>query len=64
MSTPSFILLLLAILYIFGAVFEFPIFFDANPKTRWLMQRIGKKNLKIVFFVLAAIFIILAIMFK
>ncbi len=64
MSTWSVILFLLATLYVFGAIFEFPIMFDGNPKTRWLMKKIGKKNLKIVFFVLAVIFIAIAIILK
>jgi hypothetical protein len=64
MSTWSLVLFLLAALYVFGAIFEFPIMFDANPKTRWLMTKMGKTNLKILFFVLAVIFIFLAIYLK
>jgi Sec-independent protein secretion pathway component TatC len=64
MSIWSLILFLLAALYVFGAIFEFPIMFDGNPKTRWLLKKIGKRNLKIVFFVMAIIFIILAMYLK
>jgi Sec-independent protein secretion pathway component TatC len=64
MSAWSLILFLLAALYVFGAIFEFPIMFDGNPKTRWLMKKIGKRNLKIVFFVMAVIFIILAMLLR
>jgi hypothetical protein len=64
LSIWSVILFLLAVLYVFGAIFEFPIMFDGNPKTRWLLQKMGKKNLKILFFVLAAVFIVLAIILK
>ncbi len=64
MSTWSMILFLLATLYVFGAIFEFPIMFDGNPKTRWLLKKMGKKNLKILFFVMAAVFIVIAIIIK
>ncbi|MBS4022694.1 MAG: hypothetical protein KGZ79_09795 [Dethiobacter sp.] len=60
MSTWSIILFLLAALYIFGAIFEFPIIFEGNPKTRFLISKIGKKNLKIMFFILSAVFIVFA----
>ncbi len=64
MSIWSLILFLLAVLYVFGAIFEFPIMFEGNPKTRWLMEKMGKKNLKILFFVMAVIFIVIAIIIK
>jgi Sec-independent protein secretion pathway component TatC len=64
MSIWSLILFLLAVLYVFGAIFEFPIMFDGNPKTRWLMKKIGKRNMKIVFIVMAVIFIILAMLLR
>lgn len=60
MSIWSIILYLLAALYIFGGIFEFPIMFEGNPKTRFIMSKIGKKNLKIMLFVFAAVFIVLA----
>lgn len=64
MSTLSLIFFLLAALYIFGALFELPIMFDANPKTRWLIKKIGKRNLKIVIYLFGVTFLILAILFK
>ena len=64
MSTLSFVLFLLAGFYIVGALLEFPIMFEGNPKTRWMMKKIGKKNLKIVILAFSAIFIALAIYFK
>lgn len=59
MSIWSIILFLLAALYIFGGIFEFPIMFEGNPKTRFIMSKIGKRNLKIVIIVLGVIFLIL-----
>ena len=64
MSVWSLILFLLAALYVAGAIFEFPLMFDGNPKTRWLMKKMGKGNLKILFYVMAAVFIVLAMMLK
>ncbi len=63
-SAWSLLLFLLAALYVVGAIFEFPIMFDANPKTRWLMKKMGKSNLKLLFFIMAAVFIVLAIILK
>lgn len=64
MSIWSLILFLLAALYVFGAIFEFPIMFEGNPKTRFLMSKMGKTNMKILFFVMAVIFIALALYLK
>jgi hypothetical protein len=64
MSTWSLILFLLALLYVVGALLEFPIMFEGNPKTRFLMKKMGKGGLKILFFVMGAIFIALAIYLK
>lgn len=64
MSTASIILFLLATLYIVGGLLEFPIMFDGNPKTRWIMNKIGKKNLKIVILLFGVIFMALAIYLK
>jgi hypothetical protein len=64
MSGWSLVFFLLAALYVAGAIFEFPIMFDGNPKTKWLMKKMGKGNLKILFLVMAAVFIVLAIQLK
>jgi len=48
----SLILLLLSAFYIMGAIFEFPVMFEGNPKSRFLMQKFGKKTLKIIMIVL------------
>jgi hypothetical protein len=64
MSVWSLVLFLLAVLYVVGALMEFPIMFEGNPKTRFLMQKMGKGGLKILFFVMAAVFIVLALYLK
>ncbi len=64
MSAWSVILFLLAVLYVFGAIFEFPILFEGNPKTRLIMAKIGRKNLKIVLLVFGVVFIVLAAVFR
>lgn len=61
MSIWSMIFFLLAVFYVVGAIFEFPIMFEGNPKTRFLMSKMGKKNLKILIYVFAAIFLALAL---
>ena len=64
MSVLSFVLFLLAALYIFGALFEFPIMFEGNPKTKFLISKMGKRNYKILLFVLATVFVGLALLLK
>ncbi len=64
MSIWSIIFFLLGALYLFGAIFEFPIMFEGNPKTRWLIEKMGKRNLKILILVMGAIFIALAIILR
>ena len=65
MSIWSIVFFILAALYAVGGVLEFPIFYDGNPKTRWLMKKVGgKRNWKIVLLVLAGIFLILAILLR
>lgn len=64
MSIWSIILFLLAALYIVGAIFEFPIMFEGNPKTRFMIKKIGKRNFKIVLFIMAIIFLYLANLLK
>ncbi|UNC91032.1 hypothetical protein [Candidatus Contubernalis alkaliaceticus] len=64
MTVWSIILFLLAALYIVGGIFEFPILFEGNPKTRFLISKMGKKNYKIMLFVFSVIFLVLAILLK
>ena len=60
----SLILLLLSALYIFGAIFEFPIMFEGNPKSRFLMQKFGKKTLKKIMIVLGIALGVIAIVVR
>lgn len=65
MSVWSIVLFILAALYAVGAVFEFPLFFGGNPKTRWFMAKVGgKRNWKIILLVFAAVFLVLAVILK
>ncbi len=64
MSVWSVILFLLAALYFVGAIFEFPIMFEGNPKTRFFISKMGRKNFKIMLFVFAAVFFVLAVMLR
>ncbi len=60
MSIISLILLLVAVFYIAGAIFEFPIMFEGNFKTRWIIEKIGKKNHKLLLVVIGGILLALA----
>ena len=60
----SLILLLLSAFYIIGAIFEFPIMFEGNPKSRFLMQKFGKKTLKIIMIVLGIALGVVAIIIR
>ena len=64
MSILSFVLFLVAALYVFGALFEFPIMFEGNPKTKFIISKLGKRNYKILLFVLAGVFVVLALLLK
>ncbi len=58
------IFFLFAALYIIAYFVEIPIFYEGNPKTRFLINKLGKKGYKMLLLVFAAIFIVLAIVFK
>lgn len=58
------IFFLLAALYLIAYFVEIPIFYEGNPKTRFLIEKLGKKGYKMLLLVFAAIFIVLAIVFK
>lgn len=64
MSIWSLVFFLLAALYFVGALFEFPIMFEGNPKTRFMISKMGKKNFKMLLYIFAVIFIGLAIYLK
>lgn len=64
MSIVALILLLLGIFYIVGAIFEFPIMFEGNFKTKWIMEKLGRKNHKILLVVLGCILLVLAFILR
>lgn len=57
------IFLLIAVVYLFGTLFELPLVLE-NPKSKWIIDKIGKKQTKILFIIIAVIFFILASKFK
>jgi len=61
MSLVSFILLVVAILYIAGGIFEFPIMFEGNFKTKWMIEKIGRKNHKKLLIGIGLVLLIIAI---
>jgi hypothetical protein len=64
MSVWSIIFFVLGALYLVGGLFEFPIMFEGNPKTRWLIEKMGKRNLKLLILAFGVIFIALAIILR
>ncbi len=58
------IFFLFAALYIVAYFVEIPIFYEGNPKTRWFIQKLGKKGYKMLLLTFAAIFLVLAFVFK
>lgn len=63
-SITSLILLLLGVFYIAGAIFEFPIMFEGNFKTKWMISKIGKKNHKRLLIVIGLGMLVLAIIVR
>lgn len=63
MSGTGLVFLLIAVVYLFGTLFEIPFVFE-NPKSKWIVDKIGKKQTKILFIIIAVIFFILACKFK
>ncbi len=48
----SFILFAIGVLYLFAFFVETPIFYEGNPKTRFFIEKMGKRNYKIMLLVL------------
>lgn len=59
MSIWSLLLYLLSAFYLLGAIFELPLMFEGNFKSRWLLERMGKRNLKLLLIAMASIFAVL-----
>ncbi|MDP3305970.1 MAG: hypothetical protein Q8S15_07850 [Erysipelotrichaceae bacterium] len=60
----SILLFVLGVLYIVAAFIEIPFFYEGNPKTRFMIQKMGKKSYKILLVVFGAVFIALALYFR
>lgn len=60
----SILFFVLGVLYLVAAFIEIPIFYEGNPKTRFMIQKMGKKNYKILLIVFGAVFIALALYFR
>lgn len=64
MSLTSLILFLLGAFYAAGLIFKFPFFYESNPKTRFIIKKMGLGPYKILLGVIAAACIIAAIVLK
>lgn len=53
-----------AIVYLVAYFVEMPIFYEGNPKTRFFIEKLGKKGYKLLLLVFAGIFLVLAFIFK
>ncbi len=54
----SNILFAIGLLYLIAAFVELPIFYMGNPKTRFLIQKMGKRNYKIMLIVLGTALVV------
>lgn len=54
MSTASLILFLLGAFYAAGLIFNFPFFYERNPKTKFIIAKIGLGPYKLLLGVIAA----------
>jgi hypothetical protein len=53
-----------AVVYLVAYFVEMPIFYEGNPKTRFFIEKLGKKGYKLLLLVFAGIFLVLAFIFK
>lgn len=60
----SFILFALGVLYLIAFMIEIPFFYEGNPKTRFFIEKMGKKNYKILLLVFGIAFIAAGIYFR
>jgi hypothetical protein len=54
----------LGVLYLVAYFVEIPFFYEGNPKTRFMIQKMGKKNYKLVLLVFGVVFIALALILR
>jgi len=64
MSIASLVLFLLGAFYAAGLIFRFPFFYEGNPKTRFIISKIGLGPYKVLLGAIAAGCIIAAIALK
>lgn len=53
-----------AVVYLVAYFVEMPIFYEGNPKTRFFIEKLGKKGYKLLLLAFAGIFLVLAFIFK
>ena len=64
MSGLSIFFLVVSIVYLVAYFIEIPLFYEGNPKTRFFIQKMGKKNYKFLLLGFGIVFLILAFVFK
>lgn len=58
------LLFVLGVLYLVAYFVEIPFFYEGNPKTRFMIQKMGKKNYKLLLLVFGIVFIAAALMLR
>lgn len=61
MNTFSIVLFVLALLYFVAYFVEIPLFYEGNPKTRFLIEKMGKRNYKWLLLGLGVAFLVAAL---
>lgn len=64
MSTWAIVFFLLGVVYLIAYFIEIPFFYEGNPKTKFLMDKLGRKGYKLLLLIFAGIFLVLAFIFK
>lgn len=64
MNTIAIFFFLVSVLYFVAYFIEMPIFYEGNPKTRFFIEKMGKKNYKLMLIVFALIFLVLAFVLR
>ena len=64
MNGLSIFFFVVAVIYLVAYFVEMPIFYEGNPKTRFFIEKLGKKGYKLLLLVFAGIFLVLAFIFK
>ena len=64
MNTLAIFFFLVSVLYFVAYFIEMPIFYEGNPKTRFFIEKMGKKNYKWMLLIFALVFLVLAFVFR